>query len=502
MKKIPKKFFIFEIANNHMGDINHAFNIIEEFSSITQDFKEFTFAFKLQFRNLDTFIHPDYLNRNDLHYIKRFQETKLYIEDFKKIIQKIRERNHLVVITAFDNDSISTLKNIDYDFLKIASCSFNDWPLLEDAISVKKPIILSTAGANISTVDQVVAFMLHRKKEFALLHCVAEYPTNDISNFNMNRIDLFKKRYSSIRVGYSTHELPDQEMIINNAVSKGADIFEKHIALPTKKYSSNLYSSSPDQTKNWLKIAYDAFKICGETNQSILKNKNEQKTLNSLKRGAYAKNDINKNQKISLDDVFFAFPSEENQFFANDFSKHNIFKSNNLIKKNSPINNLNTEKIYIRKKIDQIADACNEMLRLANISIPGDIDLEISHHYGIEKFDKYGLVILTLVNREYCKKLLICFPGQTHPEQYHKKKEETFCLLHGDLQLIINNKKRKVLIGEVITIELLEKHSFSSENGAIIEEISSTHFIDDSFYSDKKINSNKNRKTILTDWLD
>ena len=142
------------------------------------------------------------------------------------------------------------------------------------------------------------------------------------------------------------------------------------------------------------------------------------------------------------------------------------------------------------------------MLRLANISIPGDIDLEISHHYGIEKFDKYGLVILTLVNREYCKKLLICFPGQTHPEQYHKKKEETFCLLHGDLQLVINNKKRKVLIGEVITIELLEKHSFSSENGAIIEEISSTHFIDDSFYSDKKINSNKNRKTILTDWLD
>ena len=66
------------------------------------------------------------------------------------------------------------------------------------------------------------------------------------------------------------------------------------------------------------------------------------------------------------------------------------------------------------------------MLRLANISIPGDIDLEISHHYGIEKFDKYGLVILTLVNREYCKKLLICFPGQTHPEQYHKKKKKPF----------------------------------------------------------------------------
>ena len=74
--------------------------------------------------------------------------------------------------------------------------------------------------------------MLHRKKEFALLHCVAEYPTEEITKFNMNRIDLFKNRYSSIPIGYSTHELPNEEMIINNAISKGATIFEKHIALP------------------------------------------------------------------------------------------------------------------------------------------------------------------------------------------------------------------------------------------------------------------------------
>lgn len=485
-----------------MGDINHAFKIIEEFSSIMQDFKEFTFAFKLQFRNLDTFIHPDYIKRNDLHYIKRFQDTKLKIEDFKKIIKKIREKKHKVVITAFDNDSISTLHDIDYDYLKIASCSFNDWPLLEDAITVNKPIILSTAGANISIVDQVVAFMLHRKKEFALLHCIAEYPTDKISKFNMNRIDLFKNRYSSIPIGYSTHELPDEEMIINNAISKGATIFEKHIALPTSKYGINAYSSSPEQTKNWLKNADNSFKICGPINQAFLNNKNELNTLNSLKRGIYAKNDINANHKITIDDVFFAFPSQEGQFYANDFSKHNILKTKESIKKNGAINDLNTEKIYIRKKIDEIADSCNEMLRLANISIPGDIDLEISHHYGIEKFDKFGLVLLTLVNREYCKKLLICFPGQSHPEQHHKKKEETFCLLHGDLELTINDKKKSVSVGEVITIEPFERHSFNSKNGAIIEEISSTHYVEDSFYSDESINANKNRKTILTDWLD
>ena len=36
--------------------------------------------------------------------------------------------------------------------------------------------------------------------------------------------------------------------------------------------------------------------------------------------------------------------------------------------------------------------------------------------------------------------------------------------------------------------------------GGILEEISSTHFVNDSFYTDKKIALNKNRKTFVTFW--
>ena len=45
-----------------------------------------------------------------------------------------------------------------------------------------------------------------------------------------------------------------------------------------------------------------------------------------------------------------------------------------------------------------------------------------------------------------------------------------------------------------------QRHYFESKNGIIIEEISSTHFINDSFYTDKKIMENKDRKTLLTHW--
>ena len=55
--------------------------------------------------------------------------------------------------------------------------------------------------------------------------------------------------------------------------------------------------------------------------------------------------------------------------------------------------------------------------------------------------------------------------------------------------------------GDVINIEPGTRHSFVSKTGAVIEEISSTHLKDDSFYTDESINSNSDRKTFLTYWM-
>ena len=53
------------MANNHMGDVNHGLKIIRELATIKENF-DFNFAFKFQFRDLDSFIHPSFKNRKDL----------------------------------------------------------------------------------------------------------------------------------------------------------------------------------------------------------------------------------------------------------------------------------------------------------------------------------------------------------------------------------------------------------------------------------------------------
>ena len=497
---IPNKLIVLEMANNHMGDIAHGFKVISDFGAVCRKFPEFKFAFKLQYRELDTFIHPSMRGRDDIKYIKRFSETKLTRENFDQLVSKIREEGFLAMATPFDNASITTIVEQKLDILKIASCSFTDWPLLEEAVAANLPIIASTAGAELSDIDKVVSFLAHRNKDFAIMHCVGEYPTAD-EKLHINQINLLQQRYPGVRIGFSTHEDPSNTDIVKMAVAKGATIFEKHVGVETGKYALNAYSASPLQIQAWLEAARYAFTVCGVGDQRLPENTAEKASLCSLRRGVFLRHDVKAGATITNDDVYFAFPPEDGQFTANDWSKYVQFTCSSKISKDAALTPTNAKRIDTRDTIWKIAQKVSNLIKESKITVPGGIDLEISHHYGLDKFDQVGLTMFTVVNRGYCKKLLVSLPGQQHPEQYHNKKEETFHVLHGEVHISLNGEKRVCFPGEVINVEPGVRHAFVSPTGSVIEEISSTHYKDDSYYTDESIMNNKMRKTHLTYWM-
>lgn len=500
MSNIPSSLFVLEMANNHMGDMEHGFEVIRQFGAVCRDFPEFKFAFKLQYRDLDTFIHPAMQGRDDVKYIKRFSETRLSRADFDRLVAKIREEGFLTMSTPFDNASVGTIVEQGLNILKIASCSFTDWPLLEEAVATNLPIIASTAGASLEEIDRIVSFLQHRNKDFAIMHCVGEYPTDD-EKMHISQIDFLKERYPGVRIGFSTHENPANTDIVKMAWAKGATIFEKHVGVPTKDYQLNAYSASPEQTRAWLEAARYAKTVCGVGDKRLPPNEAERSSLRSLRRGIFVKNDIKAGQVINQADVYFAFPPQDGQYTANDWSKYSTFIADKAIGKDEAVSPGNSTRQDVREKIWEIAQRVKDLLEESQITVPGGVDLEISHHYGLEKFDEVGLTMMTVVNRGYCKKLLVSLPGQAHPEQYHEQKEETFHVLHGELHLSLNGKQQIYHPGDVIHVEPGVRHAFISPTGVVIEEISSTHFKNDSFYTDESITKNPNRKTLLTYWM-
>ena len=142
------------------------------------------------------------------------------------------------------------------------------------------------------------------------------------------------------------------------------------------------------------------------------------------------------------------------------------------------------------------------LLSEANVSLSHNFEAEYSHHYGIKKFNQVGVVIITVINRQYCKKILVQLPNQSHPSHYHKLKEETFLIVHGSLNLIVDGKEKLLLPGDTCSSSTWYMAQFSTSEGCVFEEISTTHYNNDSVYKDKKINEMQRdqRKTKVKNW--
>ena len=492
--------FIFEMANNHMGDVDHGLKIIHRFARVRDKFS-FPCGFKFQYRDIETFIHPDYASDFSFKYVKRFTETRFPEEHFLRLKEEMDRLGFISICTPFDEISVDRVAAHDFAIVKIASCSFTDWPLLEKIATLDKPVIASTAGARLEDIDRVVAFFQHRSKQFALMHCVGEYPTRD-ENLHLGQIDLFRHRYPNITIGYSTHEDPDNMEAIRIAIAKGAQVFERHVGVPTRQYRLNPYSSTPEQMEQWMGAAAKTLTLCGVSDSRRPVTEKEASDLRGLQRGVFLKKEISAGKMVQQDDLFFAIPNFPDQLLANDLSKYLELTAKRSLPQGAPLLKEDVIAVDRRDRILDIVRKVRTMLINARIHLPDQLDFEISHHYGIDRFDEYGAVIINCINREYCKKLIILLPGQRHPMHYHKKKEETFQVLYGDLVVDLGAGETTFSPGDLIVVQREQPHSFRTEDGAICEEVSTTHYRDDSFYDDKTIMTNHQRKTAMTFWID
>ena len=501
-----KPLVIFEMANNHMGSLTHAKSIISRYYQLTKNFKDkIDFAIKFQYRDAKTFIHESLISSTDTQ-IQRFKTTFLPRSSWNKIIQFSKNKFKLIC-TPFDEISVDNVIKDKYDYLKIASCSATDWPLLETiAKKIKKgKIICSLGGTSEDEISTILSFFATRKINAQFLYCVAKYPSSP-DDLNLIYFNELRSIYGDKIAGISLHEDPSEYLSGALGYSMGARIFEKHIGLPTKNIKNNKYSVDLKQMEKWLKYLSMSIEQVGSIKDRKANISFEKKQLQGFQRGVYLKNHIAKksNARIKNNDVSFHFPRSKGQLAANDYSMFSEFMTKKEIHANNPIlvKDLNIKNV--KGKIIEIRNKVRDLAARSNIIVPRASRIEISHHYGLDNFYKHGLSMIEVVNQSYCKKYLFIFKNQVHPPQFHKKKNETFLILFGKIELIITIDKkvsRMILTpGQIYTIEPMMIHEFKalSTHGAIIEEISTESIRSDSYYLDKSITRNKNRKTMVS----
>jgi len=310
-RDIFEDLFVLEMTNNHQGKLERGLEIVRQHSRIAR-FNNVRAAIKLQFRDVDKFVHKDFRERKDIRYINRISQTRLPREDYAILVETIRKSGCIPMATPFDESSVDFCVDFGMPIIKIASADCNDWQLIEKIATTRKPVIVSVGGASLKDTDDMVSFFEKRDIPLAINHCVASYPHSDY-DCELNQIDFLKNRYPNHTIGFSTHEVGAAHASIMVAYAKGARTFERHIDISDGTEIAK-YSSLPDQVDAWFKTWQQTKVFCGSSSaERKPATVAETAYLDSYIRGVYANRDLKEGETLEAEDIYLAIPLQKGQ---------------------------------------------------------------------------------------------------------------------------------------------------------------------------------------------
>ena len=310
------ELFVLELANNHWGKLERGLKIISTFGQVVR-FNAVRATIKLQFRDVDSFIHKDFRERTEIRYIDKTLKTKMSRGHYRDLVTAVRDNGCLTSATPFDEASVDLCGELNLDIIKLASSDINDWFLIEHIAKLGKPVSFSTGGSSVKDMDDLVKFLSRSSIPFAINHCVSAYPAED-NELELHQIDFLRDRYPEAIIGLSTHEYCSWDASVMIAYAKGARTFERHIDIEADGLPVSPYCSQPHQVDLWFKAFNKVKEMCGSSSaERRMIPRKEIEYLNALVRGVYAKRDLPVGHIIHhdhiLEDFYLAVPLQRGQ---------------------------------------------------------------------------------------------------------------------------------------------------------------------------------------------
>ncbi len=326
-KKPP--LIIAEISGNHNGNKSRFLKLIEKACKSGADLiKIQTYEaddITLKNNNSNFRIKDGIWKGKYLHYLYRKACTPYkWHQSAFKLTKKYKK---ILFSSPFSIKAVDFLEKFNVPIYKIASFEITDYNLINYIASKKKPIIISTGMATLKEIKNAIKIIEKHHKQIVILHCVSNYPT-EIEDANLNRINFLKKEFKNYKIGLSDHT--DNIFTSVASISLGVCVIEKHFNIDGAKTPDSSFSIGPKMLDNLKQISTKIFLSFNKKQKA----KNIKKNIR-FRRSIFAKKDIYKGEKISLDNTICLRP-------LIGLGAEKIFKTigkraNKNIYKNSPI---------------------------------------------------------------------------------------------------------------------------------------------------------------------
>ncbi|MFC1748533.1 pseudaminic acid synthase [Pseudomonadota bacterium] len=289
-----RPFILAEMSGNHNQDFERGLAIIKAAAKLGADgiklqtYTADTMTLDVNKKNGDFWIdEPDNnWSGTSLHAIFQTAYTPW---DWHKPYMKLCKKLGLVCIsTAFDENAVDFLEDLNVPFYKVASFENNHLPLIAYMARTKKPIVMSTGMATFEELSEAVQVARENGcKDLTLLKCTSAYPA-DASEANLASITHMRESLG-VKVGLSDHSLGIGVAVA--ASTLGVCLIEKHLTLRRADGGvDSFFSMEPEEMEALVIESERAYKAVGQKHYGATKT---EKSFVQGRRSVYiAKNTV------------------------------------------------------------------------------------------------------------------------------------------------------------------------------------------------------------------
>lgn len=293
-------YIIAELSANHNGDINRAFQIMEEAKNAGAD------AIKLQTYTHETItmdcdseefqIHGGLWDGQTLYEL--YKGAHMPWEWHEPLFEKARELGITIFSSPFDFSAVELLEELNAPAYKIASFEVIDLPLIKRVAQTGKPMIISTGMANEEEIAEAIKTAKDNGcQELVVLHCVSGYPA-PAEQYNLRTIADIAERFDVLS-GLSDHTIDNATAV--TSIALGACLIEKHVTMDRNGGGADdSFSLEPPELKALCQDTKTAWQALGNINYERTE---AEKGNVKFRRSLYVVKDIAEGETFSSENV-------------------------------------------------------------------------------------------------------------------------------------------------------------------------------------------------------